>query len=54
MAAMETLCNIRHRAFNFIMTTVLTSSACVLNNEYHAYYTEKKNQNADDNVKKND
>lgn len=57
MAAMETLCNIRHRAFNFIMTTVLTSGACVLNNEYHAYYTEKKlfkNQNADDNVKKND
>lgn len=41
MAAMETLCNIRHRAFNFIMTTVLTSGACVLNNEYYAYYTEK-------------
>lgn len=54
MAAMDTLCNIRYRTFNFIMTTILTSGACVLNNEYYVYYNLFKNQNADDNVKKYD
>lgn len=41
MAAMDTLCSNRYRAFNFIKTTILTSGACVLNNEYYVYYTEK-------------